>query len=257
MTIKKIYKSIVSEKKRVNIRLFIEKLMYHIYLGSNFHCNCCGKNFRKLKSKGTTERLNAKCPYCFSLERTRVLDLYLKEELGIYEKSGMKILHFAPENCLSRKLSSIENVVYVDGDINPANANNIIDITDINYDDSFFDLIICSHVLGHVPAEKRAIQEMKRVLKKDGIAIVMTLIDSNRQDTFEDETIVDARDRLKYYSEADLCRLHGLDFGDRLRKQGLKVEEIDYRKRFSEKDQKRMSLGNGNREIIFRCEKSA
>ncbi len=255
--IKKLYKTLLPEKKRINLRVFTEKLFYPLYLGSKFHCNCCGKNFRKFKNKGNINRLNAKCPYCLSLERTRVLDLYLEKELNIYNKEGIKVLHFAPEDCLSKKLSSIKNVEYIDGDINPAYANNIIDITDIKYDNLYFDLIICSHVLGHVPNEALAIQEMKRVLKKDGVAIVMTLINLESDHTFEDKNIVKEEDRLKFYTEKDLCRLHGLDFADRLSQQGFKVQEIDYRKSFSEKEQNRLSLGNGSREIIFRCEKSA
>lgn len=253
--LKKVYKTILSERKRNAIRNFLQQSTYPLYLGNSYYCNCCGKSFRKFLPMGNTKRANAKCPYCLSLERTRVLDLYLANELDLYNKQGQRLLHFAPEACLSKKIESIAGVDYVDGDINPANARNIIDITDIRYPENYFDLIICAHVLGHVPDEHKAIKEMYRVLKADGIALIMTLIDSKSAQTFEDQSIVSYSDRLKHYSESDLCRLHGLDFSDRLANQRFEVEVIDYRLSFTEEKQKHSSLGNGEREVIFKCTK--
>ena len=254
--IKKVYQTVLSERKRISIRLFLRRLVYPFYVGNKFYCNICGKHFRKFISKGNVRRLNAKCPYCHSLERGRVLDLYLEKELGIYQKKGIKILHFAPEYGLQKKMSRIKEVEYIDGDINPALANHVIDITSIGYENNYFDLIICSHVLGHVPEEALAIKEMYRVLKNDGVAIVMTLINPESPNTIEDKNIIKSEDRLKYYGEADLCRLHGLDFSNRLKEQGFYVEPIDYRKAFSAIDQEIHCLGDGQREMIFRCQRT-
>lgn len=253
--IKSIYKSILSEKVRNNIRIYALKLKYPLYLGSNYDCNCCGKSFRKFLSKGNTPRANAKCPYCSSLERVRVLDLYLEREMKISERVGLKILHFAPEEILAKKLSALKNVEYVDGDIHPAYATHVIDVTDIKYPENYFDLVICSHVLGHVPDEAKAISELRRVLKPSGDAIVMTLLDLKAAKTFEDKEIVTPQDRLKNYGEHDLCRLHGNDFALRLEMQGFSVERIDYRLQLPKEIQDRNSLGDGQREVIFICKK--
>lgn len=250
--IKKLYKRVLPEKSRNKLRSFATKATYPFYLGNQVQCNCCGKSFRKFIPKGNVVRLNAKCPACFSLERTRVIDFYLDRELHIYQSKGLKILHFAPEEILFKKLSTIEGE-YIDGDINTANARFLIDITSIPYDDNYFDVIICCHVLGHVPDEPKAIQEMKRVLDPNGVALVMTVMDISSENTVEDPTIKTPQQRLKKYGENDLTRLHGLDFGKRLRKEGFTVEEIDYRKTFTEADQQRYSLGNGQREVIFKC----
>ncbi|GAB3200265.1 hypothetical protein GCM10027293_20960 [Pontibacter aydingkolensis] len=142
---------------------------------------------------------------------------------------------------------------YVDADINPAFANHVIDITAIPYPDSYFDLVICSHVLGHVPNEARAIQELKRVLKSNGTALILTLINPELTYTFEDESITTAAERLQKYGEPDLCRLHGADFGARLAKQGFNVAQIDYRLALPQEVVKRNSLGDGRRELIFKC----
>jgi len=254
--IKSIYKSIFSERQRIVLRRKVSRAAYPFYLGKTYHCNICGKSFRKMLPKGNVKRYHAKCPYCFSLERERVLDLYLDRELGVYQQKGLKILHFAPEPGLEKKLSAIEGVEYIDADINPANANHVIDITNIQYPDGYFDLIICSHVLGHVPQEAQAINEMMRALKEGGIALVMTLINQKSSETKEDPSVVTETDRLNTYGEPDLCRLHGLDMADRLKQAGFQVEVIDYRTRFSTDFQKAHSLGDGQREIIFKCAKS-
>lgn len=252
--IKKLYKKLFSEKTRINIRLAFEKNTAFFYKGTNFECNCCGKSFRKLKSKGNIVRKNAKCPYCGSLERTRLLLFYLEKETDIFKKEDCKVLHFAPEWTLYSKFHSSDSIAYIDADINPNFANYVFDIESIPYPDNYFDYIICSHVLGHVANEQKAIEEMRRVLKTTGKALIMTVIDKNRKDTFEDISIKTPEERLKYYSEPDLVRLHGLDFAQRL-SQCFKVEEIDYRNHFDENFQKRFSLGDGNRELIFCCTK--
>lgn len=252
--IKKLYKKIIPEKNRNNIHVFIQKLSYPLYLGNKYYCNCCDKSFRKFLPKGNIKRPNAKCPYCSSLERVRLLDLYLKNETDIFQKENIKILHFAPEESLFKKLNR-PDITYIDGDINPAYARNIIDITNIQFEDEYFDYIICSHVLGHVPNEEKAIDEMYRVLKIGGNAFVMTLLNQDADKTYEDPKITTANDRLIYYGEPDLCRLHGKDFSKRLSKSGFEVERIFYKEKLDAMTLKKGDFGNGDREIIFKCTK--
>jgi len=183
-----------------------------------------------------------------------VLMEYLKNETDVFKKP-MKVLHFAPEKCLFDQFKK-QDIEYIDGDINPTLARNRIDITDISFRDNYFDLIICSHVLGHVPDEKKALSEIKRVLSNDGKALLMSLMDLNRTKTLEDPSIVLPEERLKNYGEPDLERLYGLDFGVRLKEAGFIVEEIDYRINIEENLRKRLSVGDGSREKIFKCIKN-
>jgi SAM-dependent methyltransferase len=252
--IKKIYKKLLPEKIRIKIRLFSQKIISPLYSGNKYYCNCCDRSFKKFLAHGNKIRPNAKCPYCQSLERVRLLDYYLMNEVKFYQYQGINVLHFAPEACLFKKFSKL-NINYFDCDANPANARTVIDITNIGFGTDYFDIIICSHVLGHVPDEKKAISEMYRVLKPGGIALVMTLINPNSQSTLEDPSIQHPDDRLRFYGESDLCRLHGLDFEKRLSIHGFDVNVIDYRENFSKEQLIRFSLGNGERELIFRCEK--
>ncbi len=252
--IKRIYKYLVPESRRISLREAVMRLTAPLYFGNRFSCNCCNRSFRKFIPKGHIYRPNAQCPSCMSLERTRVLDLFLNRELGVFDKNGLKILHFAPEKALVKKLSKIPGVEYVDADINPAFAGNVIDIESIPFEDEYFDLIVCSHVLGHVKDEAAAVNEMYRVIKPGGLAIVMTLL-SDRVYTFEDPAIKTVEERLQNYGEVDLQRLHGLDFSSRLEKGGFSVEEIDYREKFSPEIQLKYALGDGAREKIFKCTK--
>ncbi len=126
----------------------------------------------------------------------------------------------------------------------------------IPFPENYFDYIICSHVLGHVPDEQLAIKEMYRVLKPEGIALILTLLSDNEK-TFEDSNIKIAKEKLLHYGEHDLCRLHRNDFAERLKYQNIKVEQIDYRLNFSQEIRLKYSLGDGKREKIFKCTKQA
>jgi len=252
--IKKIYKKFFSEKTRIGVRIFFEKNRAFLYRGNNFECNCCGRRFRKLRPKGNIVRKNAKCPFCGALERHRVLFFYLEKETNLFTKKNCKLLYFAPEHCLLQKFKQCAFIDFIDADINPNYANYVFNIESIPYPNEYFDFIICSHVLGHVSNEQKAIEELYRVLKPEGQALIMTLIDNTLEKTYEDPSISTPEERLKYYSESDLARLHGLDFAQRL-SHCFNVEENDYRKNFDCDTQKRFALGDGNREIIFNCTK--
>lgn len=251
--IKQFYKILVPEKERLEIIYFIKNLKAPFYFGKHYYCICCNHSFSTFLPKGNITRYNAECAFCGSLERTRLLLLYLQKETNIFS-NPTKLLHIAPERALKKIFRKYNNIYYIDGDINPAYASHKIDLTKIQYPDNSFDVVICAHVLGHIPNEVVAIQELYRVLKKGGYAILMTLI-SNNTSTLESNEIISDKDRLIHYGEPDLCRLHGQDFVSRMEKQNFKVEKIDYRLHYTEEERIRYSLGNGERELIFKCSK--
>jgi SAM-dependent methyltransferase len=251
--IKNIARKYISEKNRIRILEAVRKTRGLFLIGSKFYCVCCNKHFRRFLAHGNIPRNNARCPNCGSLERTRLTFYYLQHETDIFDE-GKRILHFAPESMLEKRLKSIENN-YISADLNPALADMVVDITSIQFPSNYFDYIICSHVLGHVPDEKEAIDEMYRVLKPGGRAIVLTLLNPELNNTFEDNSKKKPEERLAAYGEPDLVRLHGADFKERLSRPIGSVNRIDYRKNFSEHDRDKFSLGNGEREIIFDCKK--
>lgn len=254
-TIKNIFKRIFSERQRNQIHYLIFMVRGQFYKGTKYYCNCCGKTFRKFLMYGNVPRQNAACPYCNSTERIRLLLYYLENETSIFQENR-KILHFAPERMIEKKIKKTNNKNYITADINPANADQIIDITNIPFEENSFDFVICSHVLGHVHNEPKAIDEMYRVLKPRGTALILTLIDRNNQLTYENPLVKNAEEKLEHYTEPDLERLHGLDFKQRLQRGGIIIKGIDYSLYFDEEDKIKFSLGNKDRELIFKCVKN-
>lgn len=244
---------------RTRIRLHHLKLELTAWKhrGNNVTCPCCGGNFRAFLPFGRQLRPDAACPACLSLERTRLLWLYLQKVLGFPTVKG-RMLHLAPEYILRKQLLAIakhnSEFLYHNADLDPELADEQADLQALPYPDKHFDWVICSHVLGHVPDEAQALREIQRVLKPNGIGLLLT-VRSGLADTLEvpDQAISPA-DKLRLYGEPDLLRLHGEDFGRRIREAGLLVKELDYRDQFSPEEQRKFGLGNGLRERIYRVE---
>lgn len=255
--IKSIYRSVVPEKLRLQLHIALRKMKARSLKGDAFYCPCCGNSSSAFlpKGNGITVRLNAECAHCGSLERTRLFYLYLKNETGIFSENP-KVLHFAPEAILKQKL--VGNPNYVDADINPNLARVQMDITDITFPDSHFDFIICSHVLGHIPDELKALSELYRVLKPGGSLFLLSLFGLNLESTVEeDNSSATPAERLRKYGEHDLERLYGADFAVRISRPEITVERIDYRKHFSPAERDKMALGDGTREIIYKVKRKA
>lgn len=252
--IKTIFRTLFSEKQRLKLHQFFRKSKSVFLKGNNVYCICCNHTFSKFLNKGNgiVTRENAVCPNCGSLERTRLLLYFLQNETAIFE-IDKKILHIAPEDCLKEKFK--KNTNYIDADINPNFATHEMDITKINFEDETFDYIICSHVLGHISDETKAISELKRVLKKDGKMLLMFLINQNIKHTIENKNYKTEQQKLLNYGEKDLERLYGNDVEERLLQNDLLVKRIDYRTHFSQEEQIKFSLGDGNREFIYLCTK--
>jgi len=253
--IRTLARKLFTEKQRISMLMLKMRMKSLAYTGNNFYCNCCNKTFSRFLPYGNIPRENALCPWCHSLERTRLLFCYLERETPVFKKE-MKILHFAPEWVIRKRLKrSACKKGYISADINPALADRVADITDIPFPGNSFDMVICSHVLGHVEDEPRAINEMYRVLKPGGEALIMTVLDLNNRATYENHDLLTAAERLANYGEPDLLRLHGTDFSERLQRNGVTVEVIDYTEKLTPAENRRMSTGNRERELIFRCVK--
>ncbi len=247
--LKAIYRSAFNERQRTAIRARWARLRAPLYYGNNFWCPFCERAYRKFLPKGTFDpRANAECPGCGSLERTRLLYYYLRDEATLSEER-LRVLHFAPEPPLKRMLES-HDIVYTDADLNPNLASTVMDITQMQFEDDTFDLIICSHVLGHVPGESTALKELRRVLRPNGKAIIITW-QGDHEKTIPRSSPISQEQELAFKSDDTLERLHGLDFGETLTQAGFEVERLDYRRKFSDEEIKRYALGNGKREILW------
>lgn len=188
------------------------------------YCPICEQWQEKFLPFGINPRPNAKCRNCHSLERHRAIWFFLKEETNLFCQGEKKILHIAPEIQLEKKFREFKKLDYLTGDLEPGLAEVQMDITDIQYDDCTFDFILCSHVLEHIPQDRKAISELFRVLKIGGKALILVPVVT--EVTEEDLSITDPDERQAIYGHPDHVRNYGKDFIDRLRSSGFKVQEL-------------------------------
>lgn len=240
----------------------IQKLLHRFVLplalrGNTVECPVCEKKFLTFLPFGYPLRANARCPSCGSLERTRLCWLYLKNRSRFFN-SPQRILHIAPEKPLFERFEQIRHFDYCAADKfepgyrYPAKTINM-DITSIQFPDNQFDFILCSHVLEHIPDDKRAMRELFRVLRPGGFGLLPVPIEKGRTVTYEDDSLTSPEDRAKAFGQADHVRSYGSDYPDRLRKAGFMVSEIAFGQQFSPQDQFRYGLFAD--EILYVVEK--
>lgn len=168
---------------------------------------------------------NFSCPHCECHDRERHLCMYF-DTLSIWDKiASSTVLHFAPEKKIKNKITECKPKEYVKGDLFPSQQDIIkIDVTCIQFIDNYFDLIICNHVLEHVPDDEKALSELYRVLKPGGICILQTPYSPILRHSFYDENIVDDATKVITYGQEDHVRLYGLDFFTRIEKAGFTLD---------------------------------
>lgn len=199
------------------------------YIGNKVECPVCGSHFRKFLPYGRLKsRSNALCPHCLSLERHRIIWIYLREKTNFFT-ADQKMLHIAPELCFIDRFEAMNNLEYITADIESPLAKIKMDIHDIPMDDDSFDVIFCNHVLEHVEDDFKALDEIKRVLKPGGWAILqIPFFYPLAETTFEDNTITDPREREIAFGQDDHVRMYGKDYGDRLASVGFDVLADDF-----------------------------
>ena len=146
----------------------------------NFECPICGYRgpFEDMNHPQTGLRKHAKCPICGSLERHRLQYLVVRSVLAGLPVSQMKMLHFAPEPFF-RDYFSKEFYKYETGDLNAEDVDHRVDLQNLPFPNSSYDFVFASHVLEHIPNDQKAIQEIRRILKPNGVAILPVPIISN------------------------------------------------------------------------------
>ena len=250
---KKLYKFLLNTLPRpLLIRLsYVFKFFAPLaYYGNKVHCPVCEKDFRKFLSYGSNivHRENVLCPYDLTLERHRLMWLYLKKST-FFKDDNLKVLHVAPEQCFHPIFKKQKNLDYITADIVSPIADLHFDLHDIPLKENSFDVIFCNHVLEHVEDDHQCIKELYRVMKKGGWGIFQVPIDYNNKITYEDPKIISPNDREKHFWQKDHVRLYGLDYPNRLEKAGFKIDVFDPKDSLSEIDHEKLRLNS--LELIF------
>ena len=218
------------------------RISQFINRGDNVVCPVCGSHYSKFLNYGHHEiRKNALCPKCLSLERHRLIWLFLEEKTTFFT-NPMRVLHVAPEQCFEERFKKMTNLEYITADIESPIADYKCDVQNLPFKEDEFDAVICNHVLEHVDDDTRAMSEILRVLKPGAFAVILVPLDFSRKKTYEDPAITTTRDRTKHFLQYDHKRLYGLDFPQRLKKVGFIIPESNYFDELDEGKRKRYAL---------------
>jgi SAM-dependent methyltransferase len=229
--------------------------LFFTYQGLALKCPFCGFRFRRFVADDGRESPlfkqehvigggpfdNAECPYCGSFERERHVYLYLREMTDVFTRP-VRLLHFAPERRLQRVLAIHPSVDYVSADLCSPLADLHIDITDTRLPADSFDVIVCNHVLEHIPDDRKAMRELFRILRPGGWALLQVPIAASRETTLEDATVSEPADRLRLYGQMDHVRIYGKDYSKRLQEAGFDVRLHSIREKLGDNGVRRFGI---------------
>lgn len=238
-------KRITPSEVKKQIKLFYNQVKLFNHHGNKYTCPFCGYSSKDLKPIGFSfpvltdkqvigaGRRNAGCYKCGSTDRERLIYIFLKKKLGIFNNAKDKdILHIAPKENLTDKLLEYGFNNYICGDLFAEGYNyprHVVNLNVLNlpFRKKTFDLVICNHVLEHIPNDSEAMHEIFRVLKIGGQAILQVPISKNMQQTFEDFSITDPKERELTFGQYDHFRIYGQDYEVRLRDVGFEVTKTN------------------------------
>jgi SAM-dependent methyltransferase len=215
-----------------------------------FNCPACGSDVDAFAA-GPGGRPDARCPSCQSLERHRLLSLMLREH-GDRFTAGARVLDIAPAPSIRRFLTSRLGKGYVGTDMFMGGGVSVrSDLTMLPFATQVFDVIVCYHVLEHIPDDHAAIIELARVLKPDGLAFVQ--VPRRRGTRTDEEPDAPVEDRIRRFGQEDHVRYYGDDFEDRLHAGGLETAALRPAREMPEEDVKRFGLIRD--EEVWLCER--
>ena len=243
----KIFKVILNKVPRpllIKLSYVVRPFIAFYLKGNKYTDPIDNKSFRKFLPYGyEIQRQNVLSPSTLSLERHRLLWLYLTNETNFFT-SKKKVLHMAPEQCFLSRFKKL-NHEYITADIDSPIADVKADIVNLPFNDNSFDVVFCNHVLEHIQDDTKAMKELFRVMKKGGMGVFQVPQDLNRDVTFEDNSITDPKERAKIFGQYDHVRVYGRDYFDKLRSVGFKVEEVNYSQKISSELSRKYRLMDG------------
>lgn len=233
-----------------------------LQIGSSKKCPVCEKSFlfflpggqdskifKELNVVGAGYRKNVVCPECFSIDRSRLLFLFITRFIDIKSNKFKSILHVSPQYEFEEYMQALEGKEYISIDIMPKQAMLKMDLRNLDFHSDHFDLIICNHVIEQIDDEQSCIDEMKRVLKGNGIIIMQAPIALNLPKTFESEIALDNDSREKLYGQHDMLRIYGRDYAERIKLMGLNSKIISQEDFLDQEEQ--LTYGIDPRESVY------
>ncbi|PZD79714.1 class I SAM-dependent methyltransferase [Mesonia sp. K7] len=253
---KKLFKLTLNKIPRpilIRLSYWVRPMIAFVLKGEKYTDPIDGKSFRTFLPYGyQKQRPNVLSPSTLSLERHRLLWLYLQRKTNFFTEKA-KMLHFAPEQAFYERFKKMENLDYTTTDLNSPLADVKADICNLPFEDNTYNIILCNHVLEHIPDDHKAMQELYRILKPGGYAILQVPQDNNRKHTFEDNSITDKKERTKIFGQYDHVRVYGLDYFKKLEAVGFDVKQVRLSEQLSQEEIERYRINST--EILPVCYK--
>ena len=238
----KILLNLIPRPWLISMSIFFRPIIKWYFKGTRFTDPIYGSSYRKFLPYGYQKiRENALCPGTLSLERHRLLWLYLERETNFID-NAIKVLHVAPEQVFYQKFRTFSHWEYTTTDLHSPLAEIKADLCELPFQDNYYDLILCNHVLEHIPEDQKAMQEMYRVLKPGGTLIAQVPLEENRTETFEDNSITDKATRTEIFGQYDHVRIYGTDYYTRLESVGFDSHAIDFLKKLTSQEKQKFAL---------------
>jgi len=216
---------------RRGLRLALRRVRH---AGWRRRCPVCGRGLREFVADPRTGRPAAMCPLCGAMERHRFLWRYLESET-LLARADLRVLHVAPETCFEERLRALPGVDYVSMDLVRSDVMVRTDLQKLVFADAEFDLVLCNHVLEHVPDDAAALRELFRVTSPGGrVVLSVPGPDPARgfpevlEHTLEDPGLVTPEARMRRFGHPGHLRQYGLDLAQRLGEVGFAVRHVLY-----------------------------
>jgi SAM-dependent methyltransferase len=169
---------------------------------------------------GPDGRPEATCPRCGSLERHRFLSLLLGV-LAPQLRDLDTVVEIAPSRQSTVLLDRLgaRRRLSLDAGFDTRHVDALASLTALPLRDGAVDLLVCYHVLEHVPDDRAALREIARVLSPRGIALIEVPIRAAVRT--EEDPAAPPEERARRFGQHDHVRWYGDDFDDRLSAAGL------------------------------------
>jgi predicted SAM-dependent methyltransferase len=239
----------------IRFSLWFSKLAPLLYYGKRYEDPINGQTYRTFLPygyDGRAKRKNALCPGTLSLERHRLLWLFLKRHSNFFT-SNLNVLHIAPEQCFYKRFKAMPNLTYTTADYNSPIADLHFDLHKTPLPDNSYDVILCNHVLEHVEDDMQCMRELFRLMKPGGWGVFQVPLDTTRETTYEDSSITSPEARTIHFWQKDHVRLYGRDYPQRLSAAGFKVSAFNLCETLGPEAVERYRLPQG--EWIYMCQK--
>lgn len=223
-----------------------------LHRGGSFYCPVCGNAVQRFlplsksiladyERYGWTGRLKCfetlnvdgyYCPVCYSSDRERLYAEYFNSVFkGLRQGRKKFCIDFAPSRFFICYMKNFEFISYHAVDKFMNSVDERVDIEYLPYKNESVDIFICSHILEHVNNDRFAMEELHRVLTRDGFGVIMVPILLSQHVIDEDHTVTNVTERWRRFGQGDHVRLYSKEgFMERLKGAGFEVCQlgVDY-----------------------------